>query len=98
MTEWTQLPPNTYRVRVWIERDKPDGCRNWEYTVFAADLPGIVSEGDTIDECLANIREAFCGAVAVYRDAGDPIPWMPGGEKPLFAEERQLLFEVPGCP
>jgi predicted RNase H-like HicB family nuclease len=29
------------------------------YTVFVPELPGCISEGDTIDEALSNIREAI---------------------------------------
>ena len=29
------------------------------YTVFAANLPGCISEGDTRDEALSNIKEAI---------------------------------------
>jgi len=29
------------------------------YTVFASNLPGCISEGDTREEALANIREAI---------------------------------------
>ena len=42
------------------------------FTVYAPALPGCVSEGDTRDEALANIREA----IELYLEAADddPIP------------------------
>ena len=29
------------------------------YTIYAPKLPGCISEGETVDEALANIREAI---------------------------------------
>ena len=37
-------------------------------------LPGCVSEGDTVEEALANIKEAIEGCMAVLREKGDSIP------------------------
>ena len=46
-------------------------------------LPGCVSQGKTLDEALANIREAIEGIVAVRRRHGLPVP-----------EERLVEVEV----
>ena len=37
-------------------------------------LPGCVSEGETIEEAIANIREAIEGCLAVLREKGEPLP------------------------
>jgi predicted RNase H-like HicB family nuclease len=37
-------------------------------------IPGCVSEGDTVEQALANIREAIEACLAVMREHGDPIP------------------------
>ena len=54
---------------------QPDGG----YSVYAPDLPGCVSEGNTKDDALANIQEA----IAVYLESldahGDPLP--PAAER-----------------
>ena len=34
-------------------------CDDGGYTVYVPSLPGCISEGDTKDEALANIREAI---------------------------------------
>ena len=44
------------------------------YTVEVPSLPGCVSEGDTIDEALANAREAIESYEASLRLDGLPIP------------------------
>ena len=40
-------------LKVVLERSDEGG-----YTVYVPSLPGCVSEGETIDEAMANIREA----------------------------------------
>jgi antitoxin HicB len=44
------------------------------YAVYAPDLPGCVSEGDTKDEALANIQEAIAGYLESLDAHGDPLP------------------------
>jgi antitoxin HicB len=44
------------------------------YTVYAPDLPGCVSEGDTKDEVLANVQEAIAGYLESLDAHGDPLP------------------------
>ena len=46
--------PKTMKLKVVLEPSDEGG-----YTVFAPALPGCVSEGDTREEALANIREAI---------------------------------------
>jgi predicted RNase H-like HicB family nuclease len=38
------------------------------------ELPGCVSQGDTVDEALANIREAIEGHLAAMAAHGEDIP------------------------
>lgn len=42
------------KFRVILEPSDEGG-----YTVYAPSLPGCISEGDTLEEALANIREAI---------------------------------------
>lgn len=42
------------KIKVVLEPQEEDG-----YTVYAPSLPGCVSEGDTKDEALRNIKEAI---------------------------------------
>ncbi len=44
------------------------------YTVYVPSLPGCVSEGDTYEEALQNIREAIEGWIQVSQEFGDEIP------------------------
>lgn len=45
------------------------------YTVYVPSLPGCISEGDTLDEARANIREA----IALYSEPIDEPVAPPGG-------------------
>ena len=44
------------------------------FTVTVPALPGCVSEGNTYEKALKNIREAVEGYLNVCRRYGDPIP------------------------
>ena len=44
------------------------------YTVTVPALPGCISEGDTVDEALNNIKEAIELFVEILREDGKPIP------------------------
>ncbi|MBC7080592.1 MAG: type II toxin-antitoxin system HicB family antitoxin [Methanothrix sp.] len=44
------------------------------YTVYVPSLPGCISEGDTYQEALQNIREAIAGWIEVSKEFGDEIP------------------------
>ncbi len=53
------------------------------YTVTVPALPGCVSEGDTYEEALANIKEAIMLYLESLQVDGLPIP-----------EEKHLIVEV----
>jgi predicted RNase H-like HicB family nuclease len=42
------------KLKVILEPSEEGG-----YTVYVPSLPGCISEGDTVEECLVNIREAI---------------------------------------
>lgn len=44
------------------------------YVVSVPALPGCNSQGDTLEDALANIREAAEMYIQYYRDIGEPIP------------------------
>jgi len=58
-----------YRCTVVIEADEAGG-----YYAFCPALPGCYSQGETLEETRANIREAIqCHLESLLRD-GEPIP------------------------
>jgi antitoxin HicB len=44
------------------------------YTVTSPLLPELVTEGDTADEALANVRDALAAVVETYHDLGRALP------------------------
>ena len=44
------------------------------YGAWLPDLPGCVALGDTIEECLAEMREAIGLYVNVVRERGEDVP------------------------
>ena len=44
------------------------------YSVVVPALPGCTSEGTTLEESLANAREAIAGHIEALKQMGEPIP------------------------
>lgn len=88
--------------RIFKESDSAYVCRvllcpeeEGGYSAFALRLPGTVSQGDTEQEALANIAEAFQATVSLYLEEGQGIPWEPVEvERPRGCLERWILVDV----
>ena len=51
------------------------------FSVFAIHYPGVISEGDTLEEAMENIREAFVAMREAMQDQGEEMnyskaPWI----------------------
>jgi len=44
------------------------------YTVFVPELPDVISEGDTKEEAIANIKDAIEGYLLTMKEMGWPTP------------------------
>ncbi len=44
------------------------------YAVTVPALPGCTSQGDTIEEAIANAKEAITGHIDTLKTIGEPIP------------------------
>ena len=66
---WTKSP-RSYRCHVLLVKED-DGS----YSAVVLNLPGAGSCGDTEEEAIRNAREAACGAIESYLEAGEEIPW-----------------------
>ena len=85
-----RLLERAYKCRVLLCREEGGG-----YSALALELPGVASQGNTKREALANVAEAFRGAISVYLDDGGKIPWTDAKrERPADSEEHWLLVDV----
>lgn len=72
-----------------------DPCEEGGYTVTFPDLPGCITEGDTIDESLSMAKDAMILHLWGMEDVGDLIPSPTSPEKVLFPEGGFIsLIEV----
>ncbi|HEY3354981.1 MAG TPA: type II toxin-antitoxin system HicB family antitoxin [Polyangia bacterium] len=44
------------------------------YTVTSPVLPELCTEGDTVAEAVANVRDALAAVIETYEDLGRPVP------------------------
>lgn len=44
------------------------------YTVTSPALPGLVTEGDSLEEALENAQDAFRATLELYEDTGRSVP------------------------
>ncbi|MBW4572334.1 MAG: type II toxin-antitoxin system HicB family antitoxin [Tolypothrix carrinoi HA7290-LM1] len=44
------------------------------FTVTSPLLPELVTEGDTVEEALINVRDAFAAVIEAYEDLGRSLP------------------------
>ena len=58
------------RYTILLHPDPDEGG----YTVTVPALPGCITQGETLEEALANAREAIQLHVEVLAERGEPIP------------------------
>ncbi len=61
--------PQLYKVPLLLHLQSEGG-----YTVTSPVLPELVTEGDTVEEVLDNVRDALRAVVEMYEDLGRPLP------------------------
>lgn len=68
------------RFKVVLERNELGG-----YTAIVPILPGCISEGDSKEEALANIKEAIEGYIESLQADGASVPSEEDGEEAWVA-------------
>jgi antitoxin HicB len=73
-----------YKVPLVLE-PQPEGG----YTVTSPLLPELVTEGDSLDEALANVNDALAAVIEAYQDLGRSLPrnaQIPDANSPVWLE------------
>lgn len=73
-----------YRVPL-VFHPQPDGG----YTVTSPALPELLTEGDTLEEAQANVRDAFDAVAELYAEQGRSLPTsilLPGSGEVVWTE------------
>ncbi len=66
------------------------------FSVVCTSLPGVASQGETEIDAIANLREAFLGAIQSYQELGMEIPWGKDSlvERPANAKEIWIVVDA----
>ncbi len=59
------------------------------YTVTSPLLPELITEGDTVEEAMANVRDALAAVIEAYQDLGRSLPQnalVPDSSGPVWLE------------
>ena len=66
------------------------------FTAVALNIDGIVGQGETIDEAINDIVEAFKITSESYKEANQPIPWLDPADStpaPVGAQIRWVSVD-----
>lgn len=58
-----------YKVPIVLEPQPEGGC-----TATSPLLPELVTEGDSLDEAMDNVKDALLAVIEAYKELGRPIP------------------------
>jgi predicted RNase H-like HicB family nuclease len=83
---------HVYECRVWLCPEEVDGG----YSAIVPSLPGLATQGETIDEAIENVKGAFRALAAEYTENGNEIPWQKEIDrtKPHGTIEKWILVNV----
>jgi predicted RNase H-like HicB family nuclease len=58
------------KYTIILEPDEEDGG----YTVTVPALPGCITQGETVVQCVERAQEAIAGYIKSLQEAGEPVP------------------------
>jgi predicted RNase H-like HicB family nuclease len=88
---WLQQSPPPHEFAA-IAFPEDDGG----FSVFALNYPGVISQGDTLDEAKANIAEAFLAMLEARRNNGEQLEFSHAPTLELTDSCIRLRIKVDG--
>jgi antitoxin HicB len=84
---------HVYECRVWF---CPGAEDEGGYSAIVPSLPGLATQGETIEEAIENVKDAFRAVAAEYAESGTEIPWQKetNRTKPHGTIEKWILVNV----
>jgi len=64
-----RIPETVYKIPLTLT-PQPEGG----YTVTSSVFPELITEGDTVQDALANVRDALEASIELYSDLGRRLP------------------------
>jgi predicted RNase H-like HicB family nuclease len=94
--------PGTIHAATWLKyRNAVYECRvllcpeDGGYVAYALRLPGVATQGDTLEEAVENIKDALQAALQEYLNSSAVIPWRDNPlEHTKGCVERRVLVNV----
>jgi len=68
--EWRTFGDRMFECRAVICPEEEGG-----FSAYSLRLPGVASQGETENEAVANLADAFRETVLAYEQLGEAIPW-----------------------
>ena len=65
------------------------------YTVTSPLLPELITEGETIPECLVNAEDAFAVVLEIYEDEGRALPPIIQADETIGPLSIEAVITVP---
>jgi antitoxin HicB len=65
------------------------------FTVTSPLLPELITEGDTVEDALENVRDALAAVIEIYRDSGRSLPPNLAISDPTGQVWAEMVVTVP---
>ena len=65
------------------------------FTVTSPLLPELITEGDSVEDALENVRDALAAVIEIYQESGRPLPPSLMISDPLSPIRAEMVVAIP---